>query len=323
MKFPKLAVLGNPPYQTPYAGNSNSLKPIYHLFMECVIDSLNPDYFTFITPSRWMVGGKGLSKFRIRMMNDHRISKIVHFEGERTIFPSVLVAGGVSYFLWEKCYDGPCEFVNGHTVSTRFLNEHDIVLQDNNAFGILDKVKNKADDWMRDKVCSREPFGLATNFAYFTKSGVKCICKEKVYKFVSPTSFTDNRKVLNKWKVCIPVGAGRHQIPDVHGAKMVMMNIFIVEPGAICTGTYLVVNAFDSKKEAEFFVSYMKTKFFRFLTGLRLVKNASKKVFTWVPDVEDYSDTWTDKELYDMFGLTQQEQSYIESKIKELNGKNS
>jgi site-specific DNA-methyltransferase (adenine-specific) len=40
--------------------------------------------------------------------------------------------------------------------------------------------------------------------------------------------------------------------------------------------------------------------------------------YRWVPDLGDYSKSWTDEELYQMFGLTKQEQAYIESKIKEL-----
>jgi hypothetical protein len=70
MKFGTLAVVGNPPYQTPDAGDSTGAKPLYHLFVESVIDSLNPDYFSFIIPSRWMIGGKGLDKHRERMMKE-------------------------------------------------------------------------------------------------------------------------------------------------------------------------------------------------------------------------------------------------------------
>ena len=40
--------------------------------------------------------------------------------------------------------------------------------------------------------------------------------------------------------------------------------------------------------------------------------------YKWVPDVEDYSTTWTDAELYKKFELTRQEKEYIEMTIQEL-----
>ena len=85
MKFNKLAVIANFPYQMQTEAQANreggkqQAKPIYHLFIEGVIDNIKPDYFASINPSRWMVGGMGLDKHRERMMNDTRIKKIVHF----------------------------------------------------------------------------------------------------------------------------------------------------------------------------------------------------------------------------------------------------
>ena len=43
MKFNKVAVIANFPYQVPDAGDSTGAKPIYHLFIESVIDNIKPD----------------------------------------------------------------------------------------------------------------------------------------------------------------------------------------------------------------------------------------------------------------------------------------
>ena len=55
----RLITVGNPPYNQG-SDASGSAKPLYNTFIETVIDHLAPDFFTFIVPSRWMVGGKGL-----------------------------------------------------------------------------------------------------------------------------------------------------------------------------------------------------------------------------------------------------------------------
>jgi len=63
----------------------------------------------------------------------------------------------------------------------------------------------------------------------------------------------------------------------------------------------------------------MKTKFFRYMLGLRVVtQHINKEKFAWVPDLEDYSKPWTDEELYRKFGLTENDIRYVESKIKPI-----
>ena len=69
-------------------------------------------------------------------------------------------------------------------------------------------------------------------------------------------------------------------------------------------------------------ISYMKTKFFRFMMALiKNTQNISKGVFAFVP-VQDFSKPWTDEELYKKYNLTDDEIAFIESMIKpmDLNG---
>ncbi len=110
MKFDKLAVVMNPPYQVSDGGNGRSSKMLYNVFIETIIDSLPVTYLVSINPSRWFIGGKGLDSFRARMVADRRLRVIQDFPGARDIFPSVDIAGGVNYFLWDRNYNGPCTF---------------------------------------------------------------------------------------------------------------------------------------------------------------------------------------------------------------------
>jgi len=321
MKFGKIAVVMNPPYQmNDGGGTGSSAKPIYNLFIEGVIDNLNPDHLVSINPSKWMCGGKGLDTHRERMMNDHRMKKIVHFTGEREIFPTVSIKGGVNFFHWQKDYNGTCEFSHDNTTSHRYLNQYDIIVQDNNAMSILEKVMGKSSKWISDTCLSRNPFSVVSNFSNWKDNGIKCIAIKQSEHYVTPDAFTDKGNVLGKWKVCTSKATveGSTFTGDVR-SYFTKNSMFIVEPNAICTETYLVVNAFDTKRDAEHFISYMKTKFFRFMLAMRLpTQNISKSCFAWVPDVEDYSAPWTDAELYKKFNLSRQEIAYIESKIKEI-----
>lgn len=78
----------------------------------------------------------------------------------------------------------------------------------------------------------------------------------------------------------------------------------------------------SSELEARSLQSYFTTRFFRFLVSLRkITQNAFRSTYEWVP-VQTWDREWTDEELYEKYGLTQDEIEYIESVIKpmELNG---
>lgn len=323
MKFGKLAVIGNPPYQCPAEAVPGSsmdpdrlrAKPIYNLFIEAIIDGLAPDWLTFVVPSRWMVGGLGLDKFRERMKNDRRMKRIVHFPGSFSVFPSVKIDGGVNYFLWQKDYNGKCEFAVGNTTTERYLNEEDIILQDNNVVGILAKVKAVSSKWVSQLCFSKRPFGLSSNFLDFKTAGVKCVKRGHEEKLVDPAAFSDIHGLIGKWKTCIGEAYGEA------GAETykVLSKPFVLPPNTICTETYVVVAVFDKEAEAVNFMSYMRTKFFRFMLLTRKnTQHLDKDKFAFVPDMKDYTAPWTDAELAKRFKLTRQEVAYIDSKIKAL-----
>jgi len=112
-------IVGNPPYQLSTEGFGTTASPLYQRFVERAM-ALQPRYVTMITPSRWFTGGKGLDDFRDRMIADRRLARIVDNPDASDCFPGVEIKGGVNYFLWDRDYDGDCEFttrVDGTVVS--------------------------------------------------------------------------------------------------------------------------------------------------------------------------------------------------------------
>jgi len=330
-KTNNLVVFGNPPYQqvNNKGGGTTHASPIYHLFVEAVIDNLNPRYLSFIIPSRWMAGGRGLDKHRTRMMSDRRLRIIKHFPGSFSVFEKgVEIKGGVNYFLWDREHQGKCCF-NG---KYRYLDEYSdqgIILVDGEASSILDKVKDiHKKDYISSSVLPQTPFGLVSSWDEWCSSedsgAIKCYRKGMEVVWVNH-GYKDAANVLPLWKVAISEANNGATNDDAEGKRRVIGKAFFIEPNAICTQSYIVVKCFQNKSEASNFASYMGTMFFRFMLGLHMAgQHVNTDKFSWVPDLGDYSKPVTDADLYKRFGLTPEEIAYIESKIKALdNGSGS
>ena len=319
MKFD--VIVGNPPYQLSDGGFGRSASPIYQKFVQQA-KKLNPRYLIMIIPSRWFAGGKGLNEFRAEMLNDDRIRKIVDFEDASEVFPGVDIAGGICYFQWDRDTRGDCEVTNIHNgsevVSIRPLNEFSTFIRHSKAVPIIRKVLAKKEKSMSKQVTSRKPFGLPTN-ARPVKSGDLTLRWNKGEGPFRRQDIIVGTDIIDRWKVITSKVSYDHAgQPDKTGRRRVLSIVDILKPGAICTETYIVAGAFKTKKEAERLAQYLRTRFVRFLVSqLSFSQDITKERFFFVP-VLKMSTQWTDEKLNKKFGLTKEEISFIESKIRPM-----
>lgn len=323
MKFD--VIIGNPPYQLDDGGAGASAKPIYHLFIEQA-KKLKPQFLIMITPSRWFTGGKGLDAFRDSMLNDRRIKEIHDFPNSKDCFDNVVIEGGVNYFLWEKRHDSDCEvftYDDGHCVSQlkRPLKEKgiDVFIRYNQAINILHKVIEFSEPSFSDLISSRKPFGLASNIKGNSKPYKNINDNVVLYQnggvgYISKSDIPKGTEWILKHKVFISYAYGMGTTEPYQ----VINTPFYGEPNSICTETYLLIGSFKNREICENVISYMKTKFFRFL--IVLIKNTqhgTQKVYQLVP-MQDFSRPWTDEQLYTKYGLSKDEIDFIESMIRPM-----
>lgn len=316
-------IIGNPPYQQNDGGNESSAKPIYQHFINNGLN-LKPKHICMIIPSRWMLGGKGLDKFRKQMFLDKKIKKIVDFFNEKDCFPGVTVEGGVCYFIRsEDNSDGICEFtniINGESITIkRKLWNETIFLRDNNSFNIIKKINFENN--LSNIVMSRNTFGFLTNFKDFNKiyinDYIKIFLKENkktIEGYIDKNKIEKNKDLIYKYKVVTGKAYG--------GAGKVPNNVFskpfILKPNEICSESFLVLGIYNSEEEAIKYVNLLKTKFVRFLVFLLRISNTVKKDnFKLVPFLETSID-WNDEKLYSYFNLSKEEIEYIEKTIKPM-----
>ena len=77
--------------------------PIYQKFVRGRRRRWTRAIVVMVTPSRWFAGGRGLDDFRQEMLSDSRsCGTVVDYPNATDVFPGVDIAGGVSYFLWDR-----------------------------------------------------------------------------------------------------------------------------------------------------------------------------------------------------------------------------
>ncbi|WP_373516996.1 Eco57I restriction-modification methylase domain-containing protein [Pricia sp.] len=320
MKFD--VIVGNPPYQLSDGGHGTSAKPIYHHFVEKA-KQLNPRYLSMIIPARWYSGGKGLDNFRAEMLSDKRIRQIHDFPEATDVFPGVQIKGGICYFLWERDNEGDClvsTYEHGNVISKMerplLMDGCENFIRYNEAISILKKVQKFSEDSMREQVSSRKPFGLSTTFRGKTRKFKESI---KIYQnggtaYCKDEDIRTNRELIKYYKVLIaPLGSGSDSFPH-----QLLGMPFIAEPNTACTETYLVAGISSSERTAENLKNYLKTKFLRFLVLLnKPTQHATSKVYSYVPK-QNFKEEWNDEKLYLKYGISQEEQDFIDSLIRPM-----
>ena len=323
MKFD--VIIGNPPYQLSDGGHGRSAKPIYHKFIDQAKE-MNPRFMSMIIPARWYAGGKGLDEFRESMLNDDRIRKLVDNEKSSNVFPGVDIAGGICYFLWDRDNRGLCEITNQYDndifKTQRALNEFNVLIRHGIGVSIVKKVsKIESPKYFLNKVVSpRKPFELPTNYLPY-KKGIPCHFTQKIgLKNAKPIDYKDKLKIKDKWKLLIPRSpiAGQTDFSKPVGFYY-DGNVKIAKPGEICTESWLVACSFSTRDEVVSFKSYLFTKIVRFLLLQTVVsQDIPREKFVFIPYLEKYNTIFTDDLLRERWKITDDEWSFIDSKIKSL-----
>ena len=316
-------IITNPAYQLDDGGAQASATPIYNLFIEQA-KKLNPEYISMIIPSRWYAGGKGLDAFREEMITDTHICELHDFLNANECFGNgVEIKGGVCYYLWDKNYEGPCTIYThneGKVIKQppRYMKEEksEVFIRHYQGVTIYRKVSSMKEQTIDSLVSSQKPFGLRT-FVHGKKDSFpnSVLLFERGGKgYISKSEITKGYDLLDKYKIYI---SRAYNAGDTYPHQILGKPILGL-PNTCCTATYVCIGPFPNVDEALNAMTYIKTKFFRFLVSLiKVSQMAPATVYAFVP-MQDFSKTWTDEELYQKYGLSDEEINFIESMIKPM-----
>ncbi len=335
-------IIGNPPYQLETGGgteekkSATQAKPVYHIFIEQA-KKLRPRYLSMIIPARWYNGGMGLNQFRNDMLNDKSLVRLVDYNNSKDCFQGVDIAGGVCYFLWDRDHPSDkCVITNitgdGTNTAERSLSEFgDFFIRANDSIPIIKKVLFKAKSFMNETVSAIDTFGIPSKEKGHKKrepGDVELLhtvgYNDQGNSYISLSKVKKNQHLIDKYKVKISImvpQGGEVGIKPENGYRSISTPQ-IVPPGMVDTFSYLNIGFFDTREEAENLISFISTKFARYLLRTTYSSvHVSKENFCFVPRM-DMTKKWTDSELYDYFGLDQDERDLIDRTMRPMEGGN-
>ncbi|MEI2987539.1 MAG: hypothetical protein V8T22_00535 [Oscillospiraceae bacterium] len=202
------------------------------------------------------------------------------------------------------------------------------------AVGILDKINNKAVQFMSSYISPRKPFGLEGNIIKTSiyketdkdmNDPIKCYGKAKAIGYIERSEIKSHQEMIDVWKVYMPYANNiGTELNDDN------QNTFVGEPNSVCTETFIVAGATLNlnQNSATNLSMYLRTKFARLLLSLaKCSQHGTSKTYCYVPmqDFSSQSDIdWSksvsdiDQQLYRKYGLSEEEIAFVERMIKPM-----
>lgn len=270
-------VIGNPPYNN----------DIYLDFVT-LGHNLASKYTCMITPAKWQAkGGEKNEQFRKDIVP--YMSKIVFYPDAGDMF-NIHLLGGVTYYLIEAHETGIKEIENRADLASVLNSSQKRTLGNGNDLILLNSV-----------------------FDIIGKVGIPTV---NFYEKHQKTSGRNN--VVITHMVNTNAGSSNQHTFTRNGNLLVLSTLNISETMPSSTN-YLSLYRSDSEDECKSFISYVNTRLIRFLIFGSIVASSLRNTETWrfVPDPGAFDHIFTDQELYQKYGLTQEEINIIESVIKE------
>lgn len=337
------AIVGNPPYQeiiSKSKGNKSLGKQLFPNYIKLSMD-ITDVYATLITPSKWFTADaqdNSFPKLREYAKRNNHFKKIKTMANGASVFEGTEL-GSVNYFLFEKQYTGNTEFIHDkeEISSYRPLFEEDMeqIISMNSMVSILNKVRNhEGFDTLMTITKGRNAFGITgkeatskTSENYFDGS-YSVRCSYERIRYIKEEEINKNKELANRYKVFMSKANGAAGILGEKDEVAILGKPYIGSNRSVCTDSLIPIGDFSTEQEAKNLSKYLLTKFLRFMVGiLKSSQNIYQIVYKFVPmqDFTNQSDIdWEntideiDEQLFDKYGLTEEEREHIKSSIKDM-----
>ena len=337
-------IIGNPPYQEELEGTSDSA--IYNFFMDEGYKIGRK--VELITPARFLFNaGKTPKGWNRKMLNDPHFKVLFHEQDSSKVFPDTDIMGGVAITYRDADEHYGAIEVFSHFSELRTINQKvspslngenlSTIMYLQNRFNLETLYADHPDfkeiissDGKERRIVSSSFEKLSVFHDKEEKDDLKVLGivdnNRRDYRFIAKKYVEDNGN-LNQFKVVVPKSNGSGAIGEVLSTPLIGEPL-IVKPLIGYTQSFIGIGSFETEKEAEACLKYVKSKFCRSMLGiLKITQDNPPEKWRFVP-LQDFTTSsdidWSksieeiDEQLFDKYGLDEQERNFIKTKVKEM-----
>ena len=339
-------VVGNPPFNELTEGTSD--KTLYDKFMDEAYKVSSK--VLLITPGRFLFNaGKTPKAWNEKMLADRHLKVLEYYPKSDTVFTDTDITGGVviTFHNLTQDYGAIGVFTNYAELNSIYKKVASEISDKSLANIFYVQNKFKLDVLFKDYPQYKKILGsegrerrLTASILYQLdffreeRASQDDICiiglinNKRVKRYLDIKYLDLENTNLYKWKVLVPKSNGSGALGEVESTQLIGEPI-IVEPLTGYTQSFLGIGAFETEEEAQAAYKYVVSKFARTMLGvLKITQDNPPEKWKYVP-LQDFSSSsdidWSqsiesiDSQLYDKYGLSEEERNFIETHVKEMN----
>ena len=338
-------IIGNPPYQEEVESKGDRANPIYDKFMDSSFNIAN--VVELIHPARFLFNAGQTSKqWNQKMLMDPHFTVLYYEPNSSVVFPNTDIKGGIAITLRNQCVNyGEIGSFSKYKEINDIVKKVDLISAND---GSLDQEVSSrglyrfSDEFYRVFPEAASLVGKGSGNMIVSNAFDKLLNvflseePEESSEYVKVIGRTQNARVtkyllrryiieneyLDSYKVMITEANGTGELGEV------LSSPFVAGPGVGATDTFISIGHFNRKSDADFLLSYIKTKFARLLLSVnKVTQHNPKSVWRAIP-LQDFTSSsdidWIkpipeiDQQLYAKYGLDESEIEFIETHVKEM-----
>lgn len=305
MKFD--VIVGNPPYQINDKNSNKKAEKLWTKFISKSYDLLNDNgYLSLVTPTSWLSGSKNIKKGSYGVMDLFKENNLILI-GKGFIFPGVSISTHYWILKKDNNYQSTevIDSISGETFNINILD------------GFYPSDLNKVKTNIIQKVFSKESFEWIPATSMYTKWRKEATNEmteiNNVRTYVKGGNFEDTQYAYFKQECKPELNSIKKIIVPLSGAEKFSPYIDINgEP--FCCDSY-VFPIKENEVTLESVSSVFYSKLFKFLIqNYRTSGFIQYSVVKKLPKF-DLSKIWTNEEIFNYVGLTNEEIEYINENL--------
>ena len=341
-------VVGNPPYNENFniGGNKRYARPLYHHFINLSIKV--GEQSLLVTPARFLFNaGSTPKEWNHRMLNDPHFQVIEYYAHSADVFPTTDIRGGVCISHYDNTKTnphGPIKIFTPYPILNSIRQKVENKTQESLSTIISsDSIYHLSDQALLDHpeistiVSKGHDHDIRTNAFTQLKNIIFFETKpDDTYEYVQLLGLYNRQRryfwirrdylrppeSFTQWKVFLPKANGSGSLGETLSTPLIGTPL-IGTPLIGATQTFLSIGGFNTREEAENCLKYIKTKIARVLLSiLKITQDNTRNKWRYVP-LQDFTSKspihWKesishiDQQFYTYYGLTEEEEQWIES----------